>query len=178
MYRRILLLLTLTILLTGTIQAAPGAPDYATIEPNSSILNKDTSDGYDKGNSMATPKDRSGFFMDGCYTVANIGVLSAKRNRVKIGDIMGLFSSYVKQGEIVGVGKTPVASEGKVRAFRNLLVTAESLIEINDIVGACQQIKDAHLKSDGQMPNYDYITGPAAPKLNEMIKSLMVDLRC
>jgi hypothetical protein len=129
-------------------------------------------DGNYEVNNMTIPQDIKKLFL------SKAGELVAKRNRVKIDDVLEFLTHSVEKNKLMGVGKTPVTVAGKLRAFKNLITTAKSLIEIGDIAGACQQLKEAHKKSDGETTNYDLVTGPAAPKLNQMIKSLMNDLRC
>lgn len=176
-YRIIILFLTFMVLLPVSIPAAYRDLSHYNYASDSSLSNCTPEDNWEI-NSMVFQPDSKGKIMDNSYDVANIGSLVSKHNKLKIADVLEFLNSGVEKGELTGAGKTPFTIEGKLRAFRNLLTTSESLIEIGDITGACQQLNDAYKKSNGKTTVGDYVTGPAAPKLNQMINNLMNDLGC
>ena len=101
-----------------------------------------------------------------------------KHTNVKITDIIEFINRSESQGMLAGAGKTPIASESRLIAYKNLLNTADILLEMGDRNGACQQLHSASTKSDGQPDNQDYVIGQDAPELHEMITVFMKKLQC
>ena len=77
--------------------------------------------------------------------------------------------------EIVGPGNS---ANGRLNALRNMLEMAGDLIAINDIEGACGQLKAASRKCDGESPPPEFVSGPAASDLYIMITDMMTQLGC
>ena len=123
---------------------------------------------------------------------------------ITIDDILGFFDSSVESGSMVGNGavtsddnqlafraftqekKTPgkesKSAENKLRALRNMLVTAGKLIEREDVEGACGQLKTVSKKCDGNDSPPDFVMGAAepnpVPQLENMIGNLSESLEC
>jgi len=177
-YTSIIILSALLIVLPVPVLASGGDLNHLTNTSNSPILQNGASRNGDKSDSFTDRPVKIGVLIDDSHHAANAGKLVTKQRRLQIADLVEFFDRSVKQGELVGLGNTPVASDGKLRAFKNLITTAGILIDIGDIAGACEQLKSAHKKSVGQTDNNGYVTGPAAPKLSQMIKSLKKNLGC
>jgi len=69
--------------------------------------------------------------------------------------------------------------EGQLNALISMLWTAHDLIDAELIEEACRQLSAALAKTDGLGPPApDFVTGPAAEELAEMIQELMAELGC
>ena len=74
--------------------------------------------------------------------------------------------------------ETPVNDgQAGLRVVR-MLEMADDLIATDDIEGACKQLESALGKCDGVSPPADFVTGPAASELHDMILELMAELGC
>ena len=91
--------------------------------------------------------------------------------------IVEFFDESVANNTLEGLGPGNSAN-GRLNAFRNMLETVSDLIEIDDIEGACRQLRTASEKCDGIIPPPDFVTGEAGPELNNMISELMEQLGC
>ena len=96
----------------------------------------------------------------------------------QIEDIQEFFNSSVASGELVGVGATQTAAAGKLIAFENMLEQAEYLIDSGDTQGACTQLHDAYVKTDGLTLPRDFVAGSATEELATMIQDVMESLGC
>ena len=143
-----------------------------------SIFYSEKSKTYDEGISVNIPTEKEASILEALNSSTKAGASASKRKAGKIASVIEFFNTSIESGELNGRGTTPIASEGKLNAFKSLLKTAEILLDIRDIDGACQQLGSAYKKSDGEATNNDYIAGPAAPKMNQILKSLMKDLGC
>ena len=94
-----------------------------------------------------------------------------------IDDVLTRFADFVEQGTLTGIGPGNSAN-GRLNAFGNMLEMAADLIDIGDIEGACGQLTAASNKCDGSLRPPDFIAGPAAFELHEMILDLMADIDC
>jgi hypothetical protein len=92
--------------------------------------------------------------------------------------IMGFFDSNVASGNLRGIGKIEQAAAGKVKAFRNMLVQAQCLIENENTEVACGLLMEAYKKVDGTSRPPDFIGGSVAPELAAKIDALIKDLNC
>ena len=59
-----------------------------------------------------------------------------------------------------------------------MLEMAGDLIYVNDIEGACTQLKSALGKCDGKSPPRDFVTGPAVSELYNMILEPIEEIGC
>ena len=94
-----------------------------------------------------------------------------------IENILDFFYKSVSDSSLTGNGPGNSANN-RLNALRKMLEMAGDLIAIDDIEGACVQLKAALKKCDGVSPPSDFVTGFSAPKLNEMISDLMPELGC
>jgi hypothetical protein len=62
--------------------------------------------------------------------------------------------------------------------MRNLLAAAARRITTGFVRGGCAQLGQAYLRTDGRLRPRDFVTGPAAPELAEMIRALEKELGC
>ena len=123
---------------------------------------------------------------------------------ITIVEILEYFDSQVTCGSLIGNGgddtnnfilaynqqkKTQSRGEGKsaenrLTAFRNMLVSAGKLIEIEDLDGACRQLLSISKKCDGNDRPPDFVFGDVeveqdpTPILENMIRNLSDSLDC
>jgi uncharacterized membrane protein len=95
----------------------------------------------------------------------------------QIQSIIAFFDSNVESGYLSGIGKTEQDAAGKLKAFGNMLLQAQYLIE-NEYIEACEQLMSAYKKIDGQPQPPDFIEGNAAEELTSKINALIQDLNC
>jgi hypothetical protein len=91
--------------------------------------------------------------------------------------ILTFFDDSVADGTLTGDGPGNSAN-GRLNALRNMLEMAGDLIAIDDIEGACGQLKAASMKCDGTSPPSDFVSGDSAEDLYDMILDLMTELGC
>jgi len=101
----------------------------------------------------------------------------ANISKISIDNILNFFDESIPNGTLTGDGPGNSAN-GRLNALRNMLEMAGDLIEIPDIEGACVQLKAALGKCDGDPLQPDFVTGPAAIQLSQMIEDLMESLGC
>ena len=94
-----------------------------------------------------------------------------------IDTILTFFDESVADGTLTGYSPGNSAN-GRLIALRNMLEMAGDLIHVNDIEGACGQLRATLRKCDGYSPPPDFVTGEAVSKLYEMILELMAELGC
>jgi hypothetical protein len=92
--------------------------------------------------------------------------------------IIDFFDNGVASGNLSGIGKTEQAAAGKLKAFRNMLLQAQYLIENENAAGACGLLMEAYKKADGTSRPPDFIGGSAAPELAAKIAAIIEDLNC
>lgn len=92
--------------------------------------------------------------------------------------IIEFFDNGTTSGNLSGIAKTEQAAAGKLKAFRNMLLQAQHLIENGDTEEACEQLMAAHKKVDGKPLPPDFIGGSAASELAAKIAALIEDLNC
>jgi TolB protein len=108
---------------------------------------------------------------------SGIGVKAPVPPSQQIGDILAFFDASVANGTLLGDGSGSSAN-GRRDSLRNMLKATGDMITIGDIYGACGQLKDSYLRTDGLTPPPDFVKGPASPTLAGMIQDLMADLGC
>ncbi len=96
---------------------------------------------------------------------------------VTIADILTFFDESVAKGEVVGDGPGNSA-DGRLNAFGNMLLEAESLIAAGMILEACEQLHSIDIHCDGSSKPKDLIGGVAVLELNSMILELKASLGC
>ncbi len=96
---------------------------------------------------------------------------------ISIASVIDLFDQAVEGGTLVGTGPGNSAA-GRLKALRNMLLTAGDLIEQGDIGAACTQLQDVADRSDGNSPPPDFVQGVAAPELFNAVTDLQHALDC
>lgn len=91
--------------------------------------------------------------------------------------VMDYYDAGLTDGSIYGLGSGN-AHKSRVRVFGNMLDAADDLIAAGDYEGACKQLWDAVLKSDGEKPPPDFIGGPGVSALNSMLLDVLEALGC
>ena len=86
-------------------------------------------------------------------------------------------SEWIESGEIAGTGEGGSA-EGHLNAFETLLGNAQDLLNRGNVIAACNQLRNASNKSDGQSPPPDFVEGDEVRDLNKMLGILITDLGC
>jgi hypothetical protein len=96
----------------------------------------------------------------------------------EIDDILDFFDNSVSEGTLTGVGLTPKVAKGRLGALRNMLEQIEYFIDNGLVSEACQQLRDAYLKTDNQPRPPDFVSGDGASELASMMQDLMANLGC
>ena len=97
--------------------------------------------------------------------------------QAKIMETLEFFDASVEAGNLVGDGPGDSA-EYRLNALRNMLEAASDLIEDGLIQEACQQLRDAYKRCDGQPKPPDFISGEASEELAAMIQDVIDSLGC
>ncbi len=92
-------------------------------------------------------------------------------------DILTFIDEAVSEQTLWGIGPGKSA-KGRLGALRNMVETADNLIEDELFEEGCQQLRDAYRRTDSEPVPPDFVSGPAAPELAGMIENLMLDLGC
>ena len=96
---------------------------------------------------------------------------------ISIDAIIASVDAAVGNGALIGDGPGRSA-KGRLGAWRNMLNAVELMLESNNVAGACVQLQDVYVRSDGGFPPPDFVTGPGVPTLANMIQALQVELGC
>ena len=94
-----------------------------------------------------------------------------------VADILAFFDASVADGTLVGYGPGKSA-DGRLGAMRNMIEASGDLIDDGFIEEACQQLTDAYNRCDGLDRPPEFVAGPAASTLANMILDLMGCLGC
>jgi hypothetical protein len=108
-------------------------------------------------------------------SLSGVGVTYEPPPGEQIAAILDFIDESVAAGTLVGEGPGKSA-ENRLNALRNMIEAASDLIEDRLYEDAYQQLEDALKKCDGQTPPPDFVSGPAAARLAEMINNLMAAL--
>jgi len=92
-------------------------------------------------------------------------------------DILTFINEAVSSQTLWGTGPGKSA-DGRLGALRNMVATADNLIEAELFEEGCQQLRDAYRRTDSEPVPPDFVSVPAAPELAGMIEDLMLDLEC
>jgi len=109
--------------------------------------------------------------------LAGAGVCSELPPDEQIAEVLDYFDDSVADGNLVGEGPGNSASR-RLNALKNMIEAAGDLIESGFFEEACQQLADALKKTDGSPKPPDFVAGPAASELADMICALRVTLGC
>jgi hypothetical protein len=95
----------------------------------------------------------------------------------QIAAILAFFDLSVASGTLNGSGPG-TSARGRRTALRNMLDAAGDLIAQGRAEEACQLLADAAARTDGAAPPPDFVTGPAAGELLQLITALRSALGC
>jgi hypothetical protein len=109
-------------------------------------------------------------------SLAGMGV-GQEQPPTSVADILAFFDASVAAGTLYGDGPGNSA-DGRRNALRNQIEAAGDLIDDGAIQEACQQLLDAYQRCDGLPRPPEFVAGPAAPTLAQMILDLMGELGC
>lgn len=125
-----------------------------------------------------------------------------KNNQVSISEIIEFYDSAVFTGKLTGSDKKKVQlsndqlttysssvesknaidlNENRLKTFRNMLASAEKIIEDANDNLVCDKLSGIYSKTDGQNPPQsppDFIFGEAKQDLANMISTLMQQIEC
>jgi len=160
----------------GTAFSIPQAPQ-SPIAPGASadvgVIFAPTAPGAVAGTLQITSNDPVHGTVE--VALAGAGVLADVPPEQQVEAILQFLDSSVTKGTLIGSG--PGKSAGnRLNALRNMLAAVGDLIRKGNTAGACQQLSDAYLKTDGQPQPPDFVTGTAAAELAQMIRTLMTSL--
>ena len=119
--------------------------------------------------------DRKEGSADEIWSLFAVG--DAGKCKVAVPVILDFFDDAIADGSLVGEGPGKSA-ENPLKALRNMLEAAGSLIEAGAYQDACGQLMAIYRKTDGDTKPPDFVAGPAAPGLAEMLLDLMASLGC
>jgi hypothetical protein len=112
------------------------------------------------------------------YTHGNENLAFGLYSRaVMLEDVHTAFDGWVDAGTLTGAGAGQSAA-GRLGALRNMLVEAGNLFESGDLAGACTQLWDAYLRTDGHPRPPDFVTGPSASLLADLILEARDQMGC
>lgn len=110
-------------------------------------------------------------------SLGGVGVKQEPASSVTVADILAFFDESVADNTPFGAGPGN-STDGRSNDLRNMIEAAGDLIEDGYIEEACRQLLDAYHRCDGEFPPPDFVAGPAAPTLGQMIFDLMAQLGC
>jgi hypothetical protein len=96
----------------------------------------------------------------------------------QIEDIIDFFDDGIASGSLSGIGIIRKVAANREKAFSNMLLQVEYLIENGYTEEACDQLNAVYNKVDGKLLPLDFIGGSAAPELASEINALIQDLNC
>jgi hypothetical protein len=92
-------------------------------------------------------------------------------------DILAFFDASLADGTLYGSGPG-TSADGRRRALRNKIKAAGDLFEGGDLDGACNQLLSAYRRCDGLARPPEFVAGPAAPTLAQMLLDLITVVGC
>jgi beta propeller repeat protein len=109
--------------------------------------------------------------------IAGEGVIIPVPPAEQIVEILAFTDASVANGTLAGDGPGN-SGNGRLGALWNMIRAAGEDIALGDIQSACTQLEDAYDRTDGLSPPPDFVSGPAADDLAEMIVLLKETLGC
>jgi hypothetical protein len=94
-----------------------------------------------------------------------------------VSEIEDFCEQAASDGDLEGSGSGN-SGDGRFNALMNMIAMAGDLINDGDIDGACGQLMAAYRKCDGDPHPPDFVEGPAASDLADMIMDLMDRYEC
>jgi hypothetical protein len=110
-------------------------------------------------------------------SVGGVGVSEELPPEGQIAAILSFFDAAVEAGSLEGDGPGGSA-ENRLNALQNMIEACGDLIEDELYEEACGQLAAALKKCDGQPNPPDFVTGPAALVLRDMLVMLRTTLGC
>ena len=105
------------------------------------------------------------------------GVEPAATPAEQAAQLVSFVDESVADGTLTGAGSGK-SGANRLHAFQAMIETAAELVADGDTQAACEQLRDALRKADGDSKPPDFVTGPAAAEVAEQIQTLMEDLGC
>lgn len=93
----------------------------------------------------------------------------------QIEKILDTANSAIEDGTLTGKGRGK-SSANRLNAFANMLHEAQFLIAVDELDEAAGQLHAAYIHADGLDHPSDFVQGPAAAQLAEMILELIDDI--
>jgi hypothetical protein len=148
-----------------------GSPNYIDVE----ITFAPTAEGLSTENLQIHSNDPDEYLV--LVPLAGEGVPEEPPPPESIADILAFFDESVAGGSLYGNGPGR-SGEARKKALRNMIEAAGDLIDDGYTETACWQLLDAYERCDGLFPPPDFVNGPAAATLRQMILDLMGELGC
>ena len=95
-----------------------------------------------------------------------------KEEEANIKTLLKLFDESVADGSLLGNGKGKSA-DNRLKTLRKMIVEAGNMIDNEDIIAACNKLRNIYEKKMDS-----FATGDAILKLKDMIQKIMDDLKC
>ena len=95
----------------------------------------------------------------------------------QVDNTLRLIDYAVADGSLEGSGSGG-SSDGRLGALVNMIENAGVLVDDGLITEACVQLLNASKRTDGLSPPKDFVTGPAAVELEQLIQDMMESLDC
>lgn len=95
----------------------------------------------------------------------------------QVDNTLRLIDYAVADGSLEGSGSGR-SSDGRLGALVNMIENAGVLVDDGLITEACVQLLNASKRTDGLSPPKDFVTGPAAVELEQLIQDMMESLDC
>ena len=83
----------------------------------------------------------------------------------------------IENGTLEGSGPGK-SSNGRLGSLINMIENAGALFDNGFTSRACMQLRSAQQKTDGQTPPPDFVTGPAAAELEQLIQDMLDSMGC
>src|SRR5262249_42659099 len=97
--------------------------------------------------------------------------------RPTIDSLIRAVNEAVANGTLTGTGPGR-SQDGRLNAWVNMLNASQLMIESGNVVGVCDQLRDAYGFIDGLPEPPDLVTGSAAPALAALIQAVRTELGC
>jgi probable HAF family extracellular repeat protein len=94
-----------------------------------------------------------------------------------IAGVLAFFDEAVSNGTLEGAGPGNSGAQ-RIRALRNMLDEAGSLLEQRGPGAACGALNQVLRRTDGSPRPPDFVQGPAAPQLADRVRAVVIDLGC
>ncbi|MHC4551547.1 MAG: choice-of-anchor D domain-containing protein [Planctomycetota bacterium] len=160
-----------------SISAAPEVP--FTVAPSESIVvdieitYTPSAEDLDETTLMIASDDEDEPLVEVAFM--GVGIVVEVPPTEQIQAILDLFDASVADGTLLGYGPGNSSSK-RLKALRNMLESASSLIVAEAYDQAIKQLGSIAKKTDGQKRPPDFVVGESTAMLNQMVTDLIVDL--